>query len=325
MAATARLHGLDALRGIAALCVVGLHAGAVFGGFPGWFSKGYLAVDFFLMLSGFMMARGTEAKLARGLTPLAFMKARYRRFWPMMALGSAIGTPYLWIRAGNLSAFLPPFLANMALMPWPFRRLIFALNIPAWTIFFELVANAVHVWVLRRLGNRAIATLTLVALALTGWVGLTFGALDVGARPDSFLAGFPRIFLAYLIGVLTFRLRGDSPLLPAPGWLALAAMPAAILASWYWAWRDLSFDLAFVLLVCPLTIAGGLRIVRQTWLGWLSAEISFPLFAVHLPVLEGMRELGFGVIPAVCAAFAVTGAIVGWTNRPARRKAQPTS
>ena len=46
-----RLAGLDALRGIAALLVMGLHANAVFHGLAP-FSKGYLGVDFFLMLSG---------------------------------------------------------------------------------------------------------------------------------------------------------------------------------------------------------------------------------------------------------------------------------
>ena len=89
-----RLHGIDALRGIAALCVVGLHAHGVFGGYPNWFAKGYLGVDFFLMLSGFMMARVNEPRLAAGLSPLVLMRARYRRMWGTVALGSLIGIPF---------------------------------------------------------------------------------------------------------------------------------------------------------------------------------------------------------------------------------------
>ena len=107
-----RLAGLDALRGIAALLVLGLHARAVFGG-AHWFSKGYLAVDFFLMLSGFLMVRSTEPRLSAGLAPLRFMVARYKRFWPMVALGSLIGVPYLWVRAaGAWDQFLPALIAN---------------------------------------------------------------------------------------------------------------------------------------------------------------------------------------------------------------------
>ena len=110
MTAPARLPGLEAQRAIAALLVVGLHVQAVFGiWLPGWFSKGYLAVDFFLMLSGFLMMRHTGPKLAAGLSPLAFLAARYRRLWGIMALGGLIGAPFLWCRAGSLGAFLPPF------------------------------------------------------------------------------------------------------------------------------------------------------------------------------------------------------------------------
>lgn len=323
MTSATRLHGLDALRGIAALCVVGLHAQAVFGGFPGWFAKGYLAVDFFLMLSGFMMARVSEPRLAAGLRPARFMRARYRRFWSMIALGSLIGIPYLWVRAKGIETFVPALIANFLLLPWPVGRLLFALNIPAWTIFFELVANAAHVFALRCLGIKALAALTGLMLALTIYVALHFGSIDVGARPENFIAGFPRIFLAYLLGILLCRKWGDVPALPIPHWLALVAMPAAILTSWWTGYRHWSFDLGFVLLLCPLIIMGGLRVVRQTWLGWLSGAISFPLFAVHLPILEGMRELGFGVTQAVPLALFTALVITWWTNRPAPRRDEP--
>ncbi len=320
MTSATRLHGLDALRGIAALCVVGLHAQAVFGGYPGWFAKGYLAVDFFLMLSGFMMARVCEPRLAAGLRPLRFMQARYHRFWPMVALGSLIGIPYLWVRAKGIETFVPALVANFLLLPWPVGRLLFALNIPAWTIFFELVANAAHVLAFRRMSIKSLAALAGLMLVLTIYVALHFGAIDVGARPETFVAGFPRIFLAYLIGILLCRKWGDVPVLPILHWLALIAMPAAILASWWTGFRHWSFDLGFVLLLCPLVIVGGLHVVRQTRLGWLSGAISFPLFAVHVPILEGMRELGFGVTQAVPLALLTALSITWWTNRPVPRR-----
>ncbi len=319
MAAQDRLHGLDALRGIAALCVVGLHTGAVFGGFP-YFGKGYLAVDFFLMLSGFMMARVTEPRLAAGLNPLRFMVARYRRFWPTVALGSVIGIPYLWVRAGGeWDLFLPALVANFLLLPWPVANLVFALNIPVWTIFFELLANAAHVLALHRVRTIGVAALAVVALALTGYIATRFGSLDVGARPSTFTAGFPRIFLAYLIGILLWRMRGDHPAAFIPAWLALIALPGMILASWALDWRHWSFDLAFVLIVCPLALTGALNARRATRLGWLSGAMSFPLFAVHLPILEAARELGHGPTIALPLAFALAALNVWWTNRPARR------
>lgn len=314
-----RLHGLDALRGIAALCVVGLHAQAIFRGFPPWLAKGYLGVDFFVMLSGYLMARITEPRLAAGAQPLAFMTARFRRFWPVVALGSLIGIPYLWVRTqGDPAWFAGAFLANMAFLPFPADRLIFPLNVPVWTILFELLANALHVFVLWRLATRRLALLVLVLLALTLWVAIDYGSLDVGARPSNVAYAPPRVLLAYVIGMLLWRWRGAALPLPVPGWLALIAMPAALVASWSTGFSHWSFDLAFVTLLCPLVIAGALNIVRATFLGRLSGDISFPLFAAHVPVFEAARLAGYGPALALPAALAVAAEILWWTKRPRR-------
>jgi peptidoglycan/LPS O-acetylase OafA/YrhL len=318
---SARLSGLDALRGIAALCVVGLHAAAVFRDVPPWFAKGYLGVDFFLMLSGYLMARITEPRIAAGASPRAFITARYRRFWPVVALGSLIGIPYLWVRTqGDPAWFAGALAANLAFIPWPADRLIFPLNVPVWTILFELLANALHVFVLWRLTTRHLGLLTLILLALTIAVAFAYGSLDVGARPATALYAVPRVLLAYTIGMLLWRWKGAGLRLPVPGWLALAAMPAAILASWASGYRAWPFDLAFVVVLCPLVIAGALGVVRDTALGRFSAEISFPLFAAHVPVFEAARLAGFGPLVALPAALAVACAILWWTKLPQRRK-----
>ncbi len=321
MSTPVRLAGLDALRGIAALLVMGLHANAVFGGL-GAFSKGYLGVDFFLMLSGFLMARITEPKLAAGLMPRRFMIARYQRFWGMVAIGSLIGIPYLWTRSGGeWWPFLPALLANFALLPWPVANLLFALNIPAWTIFAELVANAAHVFALRRLTDRALAALTLALGGLVIWVAINWGSLDLGARPGHIWAAGPRIFFAYCLGITLWRWRQMKVLIPLPGFVVLLAMPLAIMGSWYLGWKTWQFDVTFVILLCPLIISAASAITRQTWLGWLSAAISFPVFAIHLPILEAVRELGGGKTQAIPLALGVALIIVWWTNRRDARKA----
>ena len=321
MSAAPRLAGLDALRGIAALLVMGLHANAVFHGLEP-FSKGYLGVDFFLMLSGFLMARITEPRLAAGLAPQQFMIARYKRFWGMVAVGSLIGIPYLWIRSGGeWWPFLPALIANLALLPWPVANLLFAVNIPAWTIFAELAANASHVFALRYLSNRTIALLTLLLGGLTAWVALTWGSLDVGARPGHLWVAIPRVLFAYCLGITLWRWRQERVLIPLPATLVLGAMPLAIIGGWQLGWQNWSFDLAFVMMLCPLIISAATAITQQTWLGWLSAAISFPLFAVHLPIMEAVREQGGGKQVAIPLALATALAIVWWTNRRDRRKA----
>ena len=317
MSAAPRLEGLDALRGIAALLVVGLHANAVFGGQP-WFGKGYLAVDFFLMLSGFLMVRVTEPKLAGGAPPFAWLRGRYWRFWPMMALGGLIGLPYLYERCGGPSDFALAAGANFLLLPYPCDRLIFPLNVPAWTILAELIANIAHVLLLRRLPTRAVAVLAVVALALMALTIARFGSLDVGARPEHLAYTLPRVFFAYLLGMLLGRASQAQLETPLPGWLAPLLLPLAVLLGWLIGWWNWTFDLAYVVIVCPLAIAAALKLYNTGRLGWFSAAFAFPLFAVHVPILEGARWLGLGLIQAVAAAFATALAIVAWQHREAR-------
>jgi peptidoglycan/LPS O-acetylase OafA/YrhL len=293
----------------------------VFGGFP-WLSKGYLGVDFFLLLSGYLMTRITEPRLRSSLSPQRFMVQRYKRFWGMMALGSLIGIPYLWVRAGGAwDPFLPALIANLLLLPWPVANLLFALNIPAWTIFAELVANAVHVFALRRLPTVVLAAMTAIVFALTVWAAASYGSLDVGARPSNWVPAVPRVFLAYCLGMLLGRIWQHLPTVPLPVPLTLLAVPAVLVTAIWFGWRHWVFDLAFVTLLCPLVILAALRITASNRAIWLSAAISFPVFAVHLPILEAIRELGYTKGPALVVVALVTATIVWWTNRPRRSMA----
>ena len=288
----------------------------MFGGYPGWFGKGYLAVDFFAMLSGFLMVLVAEPRFAqRRARAIPFLLARFRRFWPMMAIGFAIGLPYLWVSSHSVWQFFAAAGANSLFLPYPLRNLVFALNVPAWTVFFELACNIAHVAVLRRVSTPRLTLLVLALLVVTVLTAQRFGSLDLGARPETLLAGFPRIFFAYTAGMLIGRLSGGQSFAPVPAPVAIVAMPLAMIAAWRFGWSGWPFDLAFVVVLCPLVIAGALRIVRQTRLGWFSAALSFPLFATHVPVLEAVRQLGYGVAVAVPLALALAGGIVIWQAR----------
>ena len=89
-----RLYGLDALRGMAAMVVLFMH---VFG-----FAAGHLAVDFFFMLSGFIMARTYEPRLqGRTIGAGQFLMGRYRRLGPAMAAGASTGLAIYLAAGGN--------------------------------------------------------------------------------------------------------------------------------------------------------------------------------------------------------------------------------
>ncbi|MBU6269000.1 MAG: acyltransferase [Sphingomonadales bacterium] len=300
-----RLPGLEALRFVAAFCVLLLHTRAVYGGTP-VFARGYLGVDFFLMLTGFLMARVQEARLDGGLAPLGFLGNRYRRLWPMMAAGALLGMPMQWLRAhGAIGDFAEVITLNLLLLPVFDHPFVFPVNIPAWTIFYDLFAVACHVLGLRHLRRWWLPLAIALLAPAEVWIALHWHGVDVGAKPATFVAGAVRIVFAYMIGMALARWWRDGPALPVPAIPAILAMPVVLVAGWYFDLGGAWFDLGFVVLVAPLMIAGGLRLRRfGAQAGWLG-QLSFPLFALQMPVLEGLRHLGAGKWIGGPAAFAV--------------------
>jgi peptidoglycan/LPS O-acetylase OafA/YrhL len=83
-----RFATLDYLRGVAALAIVLLHFRYGLG--VKLLPYGYLAVDFFFVLSGFVLAHAYEERLLAGMTPADFMRARLIRLYPLYAIGTVI-------------------------------------------------------------------------------------------------------------------------------------------------------------------------------------------------------------------------------------------
>jgi peptidoglycan/LPS O-acetylase OafA/YrhL len=80
---------LDGMRGVAAMGVVLYHLSQMLS--LHLFRAGYLAVDIFFCLSGFVIAHAYERRLLGGLSPLRFAAIRFARFFPLIALGIGWG------------------------------------------------------------------------------------------------------------------------------------------------------------------------------------------------------------------------------------------
>lgn len=300
-----RLHGLDALRGIAALAVVVMHAHALFPEFPDVFPRGYLAVDFFFMLSGYVMARTYEPRLAGGMATWRFFAARYRRLWPTMAVGGILFLPFLaeGTRGEDLVLWKVA-LVNLLLLPNPWAGNYFALNVPAWSIFFELVANAGHA-LLWKVRSSLIALLVVVAFAWLARAAHGFGHLDLGSRQGELWAGLARVATAYAMGVLVWRWWGERRLDP------LAALPALLLMPMWFAIGDKVdgtnwlWDIAFVAVVALPVLLGGLAMTGARAIAQWAGALSFPLYAIHYPLLYWLRA---GGMPA---PLAIAGCVAG--------------
>jgi len=301
-----RLPGLDALRGLAAIVVVLFHLGLPIAG-------AHLAVDFFFMLSGFVMARTYEAQLRKGtLGAWRFLARRYRRLWGWMALGTALGVLAALDRYGasaelGLSAVLMLAMVpalNVASAPY-------FLNMPLWSIVYELVANAAHGARLARMGNGALALVALACALGLGWA-IAVAGFPRGGYAEYHWLVLLRVGLAYVLGILAWRLWGDRSPLRVPFALSFALLPAYVLAVYLWPW-DFA-PLAFVLLLAPLMLFGGMRARFESARGLeaatLAGAVSFPLYAVHYPAIQ-LLKLDWG--PMVLAAMAVAGIL--WHRR----------
>ncbi len=136
-----RFVTLDALRGAGAVTVMAGHAGPLLGGYtPPLY---YLAVDMFFVLSGFVISHAYDDKMAAGMRPLEFLRARVKRLYPIYLVGLLLGlVSVLFSNPHALSltqAALTFFCGLFALPSPPMEPLgaLFPLNGPYWSLFFE--------------------------------------------------------------------------------------------------------------------------------------------------------------------------------------------
>ena len=296
LSASARPHRLpllDGLRTIAAIGVMLYHVSDAFGA-TRLFARTYLFVDVFFLLSGFVLTLAAEPVMA-GRAPMAFITARVRRLWPLVALGTLAGTLVFMpaVHFGQLA-----MLVGLALLMVPqFQQgfAIFPLNGPQWSLMWELVANALHATVLHRLGDRhLLGVIALAGIGLSAAIW-TVGSCNMGAKAQFWWLAAPRVLWAYGMGIwMARRWRRMRPA-PLADWrIAIIAPLVALLALPWLPLGQASGDALAVLVVLP-----ALFWVATTAVPPASAHpglirvgaISFPLYALHGPVLVGASFL----------------------------------
>jgi peptidoglycan/LPS O-acetylase OafA/YrhL len=124
-----RYEILDGLRGVAAIMVVAYH---IFEGHANGshidqvINHGYLAVDFFFLLSGFVIGYAYDDRWAKGVSIGTFFKRRLIRLQPMVIFGSAIGAVCFYF--SNSAAF--PEIHNVPVWQMLFVMLVGMTLIP---------------------------------------------------------------------------------------------------------------------------------------------------------------------------------------------------
>jgi peptidoglycan/LPS O-acetylase OafA/YrhL len=290
----AYLRNYDLMRGIAAIVVMLFHGSAE------WrqvFPEGYLAVDLFFGLSGVVIAQSYGDKLLNSLSFARFAAIRLVRLYPLYLVGLAIGFSYYIARADQL-AVTGALLAGLLYLPVPVdigsRSSVLPLNGPAWSLFFELAVNFGFALFLARLTNKLLLAIVLSSALLVAAAAIYVGDLDFGWTPHSLIGGFPRVAFSFGVGVLLYRFRPAQRQRSSVS-LLLAVLTLGALAMGMHRW---DYDLPVVMILFPAMLWLGLAFQpapRWDRLCRLCGELSYPVYALHWPLIRYAGELSQGM------------------------------
>ena len=288
---------LDGLRGVAALSVVTFHfmEMAIYNYSRLFIGHGFLAVDFFFCLSGFVIGYAYDERVGT-MGIIEFLKSRLIRLHPLVVLGSVLGLIALFLdpfatsplaySAGKVALI---FLASIFVIPYPVMQErsfnLFSLNAPAWSLFWEYIANIFYALILYRLSRRPLLLLTAVAAVLLCFVGHHAGVLAGGWSGDTFWDGGARVAYSFLAGLLVYRSRWIIHSRLGFSALSLLLVLAFIMPYDKGGWiREAVVILFYFPLIIALS-AGATLTARSEKICTFAGNMSYPLYMTHYSVI----------------------------------------
>lgn len=309
---------LDGLRGVAALMVVIYHIfeGYAFagGGIIESLNHGYLAVDFFFILSGFVVGYAYDDRLGKSMKTKDFLKRRLIRLHPMVIMGAVLGAATFCIQGStqwdgteiSISLVMLSMLCAMLFIPaipggcYEIRGNgeMFPLNGPSWSLFFEYIGNTLYALFVRRLSTKL-----LTAIVVSLGIGYTafavfdasgYGNMGVGWTLDSinFLGGMLRMLFPFSMGLLLsrnfkpFKVKGSF-------WLASSILIIIFAIPYIPSDGNICYngilEAVCVTLIFPILVrlgaSGSTADHKSTAICNFLGRISYPLYMIHYPIM----------------------------------------
>lgn len=334
---------LDGIRGVGAVLVVVVHS-ILFWGIASNAPVVPFVVDVFLILSGFVVAFAYEPKIASGMSVMTFVRLRIVRLYPLYLLGIALGGAVLTLAAlddpDKLAGVAGATVPQLAMLPSPPINAwgdLYPLNMPAWTLLFELLVNLIYVLLWRRLTTSVVILIVAFSVGLLVALSLIYGTLDMGSTWWMAWGGLARAMFGFFAGVLIYRLMGSPR--EAPKRRSWMALPALLVVPALTFLPDLPIprvfvELGIVFLVGPTLVMWGASLqppprfaAALAWFG----SVSYALYIVHFPIYQVVKRLS-GRMPELyeiyapwtglvilVIAIAVAAAAVEFYDRPMRR------
>src|SRR5665213_884609 len=304
---------LDGLRGVASILVVAFHVLESYTGgdrFIQIINHGYLAVDFFFLLSGFVVAYAYDDRWGK-MTVWDFCKRRLIRLQPMIIMGSIIGAALFYLQASGIFPLISTtpvwlmlvlMLVGCTLLPLPVSMDIrgwqemHPLNGPAWSLFFEYIANILYALVIRRFSKTVLAIFVFLSACLlihyTVWgpQGDLIGGWSLNKAQLNI--GFTRLLYPFFAGMLLCRM---GKLIHIKGAFAVCTLLLLIIfavpriGGTAHLWENGLYESFCIIVLFPLIVsigAGGSLTGKRSIkaCNWL-AGISYPLYITHYPLI----------------------------------------
>ncbi len=313
---------LDGLRGVAALLVVMYHifegfafAGSTNGvgdGIITTLNHGHIAVDFFFMLSGFVICYAYDDRWQK-MSVGEFFKRRLIRLQPMLVLGAILGaasfivsgymrwdgttTPFSWVMVAMMCMmFLIPAVPGAGYDVRGFNEM-FSLNGPAWSLFFEYIGNIVYALVLRRLTTKILALLTVVLGVLHAWFFIgdvaQYNSVGVGWTIDeiNFWGGMVRMLFPFTVGMLLARTIKPGKI-KGTFWICTLLLVLSFAMPYLGDAEGVSvnslYEVGCIIVLFPAIIwlgASGCCNHSSRKISKFLGDISYPLYISHYPIM----------------------------------------
>lgn len=306
---------LDGLRGVAALMVVIFHIFEMHSGgdhIKQIINHGYLAVDFFFLLSGYVIGYAYDDRWSK-MTLKDFFKRRIIRLQPMIIIGSVVGAAFYYFQDSSgmgwnmhdvpVWKMLLVMLVGMTLIPvgkgldirgWGEMH---PLNGPAWSLFFEYIANILYALVFRHLSKIILAVCVAVAAGFTIQYALTSPNGDlIGGwtidDPAQLRIGFTRLAFPFLGGLLLSRmgkLRYTKHAFLTASLLLVILFSVPRLGGTEHMWMNGLYECFCLIIMFPFIVwlgAGGkVNGEKATYVCKFLGDISYPIYITHYPIV----------------------------------------
>ncbi|SDE36030.1 Peptidoglycan/LPS O-acetylase OafA/YrhL, contains acyltransferase and SGNH-hydrolase domains, partial [Niabella drilacis] len=273
-------------------------------------NHGYLAVDFFFLLSGFVIGHAYDDRWHQ-MSVGTFLKRRVERLQPMVVLGMTLGAigfyfndSPVWplIHTVPLWKMLLVMLIGYTILPVPRSMDIrgweemHPLNGVGWSLFFEYIANILYAVGIRKCSNRALGILVLIAaialahLAITSPNGDVTGGWTLNA--EQLRVGITRTMYPFFAGLLLSRIAKPARIRHAFLWcsllLALVLYMPRIGGAEH-LWMNGVYESVCIILIFPLIVylgaSGMVHTQTERRICKFLGDISYPLYLVHFPAV----------------------------------------